>query len=581
MASKKELTALITLAGKVDPSLQASLFKAANTASKSSSKISKLGGVISKTFATAGKIALITGGAIGAGALAGTLALGKMLNTATNTGDEIMKLKDKTGISAEELQRLQYITGQLGAKFEAIPTVMGALTKNMAAARSGSKETAAAFQALGVKVTDSTGKLRPQSAVFKETLAQLSKVKNQSERNALAFKLYGKSAADLFPLLNAGSGEIKKLASEADKLGLVMSGDQIAALDNLGDSMDKIKSAAKGIGNQIIGKLLPKIQPLIDKVVDKLPSLIPAISDGAGGFIGNILDTAGKFAPVISEVMGTLSKMQGSGLMSIIEQAMPVILQLAQLALPLINEGFGMLMSVIQPLIPDIMKLAQELLPVMAQVVTILFEAMEPLLPVFVDLVHSLLPPFMDLLKIILPILQDLTPVISGVANVISTLLTIAVQGITMHISTLVDGLKTAVDLFKRVNGLGADKTYDAGYDSIDPLGALPHKALGGIARIPSLCGEAGPEMVIPLERSPRSLGLLTQAAGMLGFGSSRSGSGRGSGTGAPSMVFNFNFNGTVSNRDDVVKGVEMAKEYLYQIIDDYFHDQDRDAFSF
>lgn len=49
--------------------------------------------------------------------------------------------------------------------------------------------------------------------------------------------------------------------------------------------------------------------------------------------------------------------------------------------------------------------------------------------------------------------------------------------------------------------------------------GAMPAFASGGIATGPSVFGEAGPEIAIPLQRTPRSLGLLQQTARILGAG--------------------------------------------------------------
>jgi len=45
----------------------------------------------------------------------------------------------------------------------------------------------------------------------------------------------------------------------------------------------------------------------------------------------------------------------------------------------------------------------------------------------------------------------------------------------------------------------------------------IPTFAKGGIANQPSIFGEAGPEMAIPLKRTPRSLMLLEKTAGLLG----------------------------------------------------------------
>ncbi len=52
----------------------------------------------------------------------------------------------------------------------------------------------------------------------------------------------------------------------------------------------------------------------------------------------------------------------------------------------------------------------------------------------------------------------------------------------------------------------------------------IPTFALGGIATQASIFGEAGPEMAIPLRKTPRSIGLLQQTAQMLGVGTKGAG---------------------------------------------------------
>ena len=272
MASKKELKALITLAGKVDPSLQTALLKASSEASKTSNKLSKIGSFAAKGLQVAGKAVLAVGSAVAAGIGTGIAALSGLAMNAAKSADDLLTLKDKTGLSAEELQRLQYIAGQLGANFDAFPQAISIMTKQMDAARKGTKDTAAAFKALGIQITDGTGKLRPQSQVFQEAIVQLSKIENEADRNALAFKIFGRGAADLFPLLNAGTEEIQRLAAEADKLGVVLTEDTLQGLDNLGDTVDKLKMSVKGFGNRLIAQLLPKVQPILDSLVDKLPT---------------------------------------------------------------------------------------------------------------------------------------------------------------------------------------------------------------------------------------------------------------------------------------------------------------------
>ncbi|AYO30256.1 hypothetical protein D2962_06165 [Biomaibacter acetigenes] len=448
MASQKELRALITLAGKVDPSLQTALMTASAQTSKASRTFSKLGSFASKGLSIIGKAAAVTGAAVAAGIGTGTVALGGLLMKATETGDQLVKMRDKTGLSAEELQRLQYISSQLGTNFEALPQAISIMTKQMDAARKGSKDTAAAFQALGISVTDGAGKLRPQSQVFQEALVQLSKIENQADRNALAFKLFGRGAAELFPILNAGTDEIQKLAAEADKLGLVMSGEQVEALDNLGDTIDKLKLSVMGLGNRILASLLPKIQPIIDKLVSDLPAIAPKLSSALGGFLGNIanllpdlLNVASQFAQILMPIFDTIGSTMGPMLVNIIQQALPIVMQIIQTAMPLLNQGLSMLISLIQPLLPLLMQLVQQILPIAAQMIMVVFSVLQPIIPVLVQLIQDILPPIMQILQAILPFLQALTPIIAMVATIISSLLTTALSAIIPVLTEIVQAL--------------------------------------------------------------------------------------------------------------------------------------------
>lgn len=74
-----------------------------------------------------------------------------------------------------------------------------------------------------------------------------------------------------------------------------------------------------------------------------------------------------------------------------------------------------------------------------------------------------------------------------------------------------------AIDAVKKFFGFsGKDKPEDPGPNP--PTGGTPKFAVGGIATKPSIFGEAGPEMAIPLQPgNRRSLALLDQTAGILG----------------------------------------------------------------
>ncbi|WP_051539957.1 phage tail tape measure protein [Clostridium ihumii] len=92
----------------------------------------------------------------------------------------------------------------------------------------------------------------------------------------------------------------------------------------------------------------------------------------------------------------------------------------------------------------------------------------------------------------------------------------------------------------------------------------IPMLARGGITNIPSICGEAGPEAVIPLKRNnPRSLSLLEKTAGAIGA--------KGRNNEGHTFVFAPNISGNVT--DDEIRKIreeyEDFKEWVLSVFDD------------
>ena len=83
--------------------------------------------------------------------------------------------------------------------------------------------------------------------------------------------------------------------------------------------------------------------------------------------------------------------------------------------------------------------------------------------------------------------------------------------------------LNKIIDAINKITGKHYAQIELVGYDtSMNSMGAfrqMDRYAAGGIASRPSIFGDAGPEMAIPLERTPRSMGLLQQTADILGAG--------------------------------------------------------------
>lgn len=217
-----------------------------------------------------------------AAAIAGLSAL---VMKSVGTADEMQRLSDVTGISAEELQKLNYAGSALGVQLETVTGAQAKLTKSMAGATDGTGTQAEAFATLGVSILDSNGNMRDANTVMMEAFDALNGVGNETERDALAMAIFGKSAMELNPLIKAGSAGLKELTDEAEANGSVISNEGVAALDTFGDSLDAMGLSIMGAVGSVAADFTPTMQKLANVAKDDIVPAIAGTVKGAGDLI--------------------------------------------------------------------------------------------------------------------------------------------------------------------------------------------------------------------------------------------------------------------------------------------------------
>lgn len=200
----------------------------------------------------------------GIGAIAGAFI--KCSVDAAAWADELMTTSQITGIATDQLQKLQYASNFVDVEVSTMTSSIQKLTKNMQQSTKGTGDAAEAFKKLHIRVTDGNGQLRDANTVFYEAIDALGKVKNETQRNALAMNMFGKSAEELNPLIEAGSKRLQELGIEADKLGLVMGETDVEKLGKLQDAMDKFDASTQALKNNLGLALLPVLTNLINAI---------------------------------------------------------------------------------------------------------------------------------------------------------------------------------------------------------------------------------------------------------------------------------------------------------------------------
>jgi septal ring factor EnvC (AmiA/AmiB activator) len=232
--------------------------------------------------------------AAGAAAAAAAVGIFKLTTEAGKAADELITMSNKTGISTQQLQEMEYASRFVDVEVKTMTDSMMKLTKNMDNADKGIKDQIEAFEKLGVEYKNTDGTLRNAKDVWADVVDALGQINNEAERDAISMRLFGRSAQELNPLVVAGGDSLNKFAEEARSLGLVMSDESVAALGQFDDKMQKLDASTKILGASIATAALPVMDQLISFVqnlaMQAQETLIPAMENVAVWFQQSLTD---------------------------------------------------------------------------------------------------------------------------------------------------------------------------------------------------------------------------------------------------------------------------------------------------
>lgn len=196
-----------------------------------------------------------------------TGALFALVKKTADYGDELWKTSQKTGIAVETLSGLKLAADKSDLSLQGLAMGMARLARLVVEANQGGKEQAAILERIGVTATDTTGKMKPMDALMGEVADKFKDMPDGVEKTAMAMDIFGKSGMEMIPLLNLGSAGLKKEREEAERLGLVMSGDTAKASEAFNDELTTLNKALLGVVLTIGKELLPVFKGITEAVV--------------------------------------------------------------------------------------------------------------------------------------------------------------------------------------------------------------------------------------------------------------------------------------------------------------------------
>ena len=200
--------------------------------------------------AVAGFGAAIAGSALVAG-------LGAIVKKSIDAGDELFNLQAKTGIAANTLIGIGNAAKLADVDLGALGKGLTKLNVNLVKAAEGNEDLGRKFKALGVSVKDSNGQVVPADKALKQIADRFADMPDGAQKAAAAVALFGKSGADLIPLLNEGAASMEKFTYKIGE-------DFAARSDLFNDTITEFGIKTQGFGLELTDALLPALQSILE-----------------------------------------------------------------------------------------------------------------------------------------------------------------------------------------------------------------------------------------------------------------------------------------------------------------------------
>lgn len=249
---------------------------------------------IGRSMTKAGTVMLGASAAVGGS----ILAVGK--STADYAGD-MFDMARSTGMGVESFQKIAYAAKMSGIEAEKVTTSFIKFDKMIVDAAGGNKAYMQTFKDLGIQIKDSAGNLRQPNEIFEDVAEIFHNTKDGAAKTALAVELFGKSGAELIPMLNDGKSGLQAFYAEAERMGLVLSAEAIGKGDAFSDQLEQIGQQVKGVKLQLGTALIPALSAAAEKiaaVIDKITRWVQENPELAAT-IGNIAMTVGKWLAIL------------------------------------------------------------------------------------------------------------------------------------------------------------------------------------------------------------------------------------------------------------------------------------------
>lgn len=382
---------------------------------QSEEKGSKFGEKLKSGLATGAKAAVAGVTALTTATIAGATAVVNATNDVAAYGDQIDKQSQKLGMSATAYQEWDAILQHSGSSISALTPAMKTLQAEVA--KGGE-----AFEALGMSQEEVAS--MSSEELFAATIEALQGMGDETERNALASDLLGKSYMELQPLLNTSVEDTEAMRQAVHDLGGVMSDEMVANSAAYQDAMQDMQTAMTGTKNQIIGTFMPGITEVMDGLTSLFSgdpaSGVGKIKTGMQTLISQLFAMAPQFIDLASELL--------TGMLTVLVENLP----------ELVIAGTELLLSLVEGFLEQLPAMVDALFVLITTVTQYILEHLPEILQKGIEIIESLAQGLLDNLPAVISAIGEI--LVGLVDFIISDLPNIIMMGIEI-IFALAQGL--------------------------------------------------------------------------------------------------------------------------------------------
>ena len=392
---------------------------------QASGKISDLSSKLGSGLATAAKVGAAAITAVTAATAAMTTALVNGVSKTAEYGDNIDKMSQKMGMTAESYQEWDAVMQHCGTSIDSMQAGMKTLAT---AAESGSD----AFEQLGLSQESIAG--MSQEELFGATITALQNVESETERTYLAGQLLGRGATELGALLNTSAEDTQAMKDRVHELGGVMSNEAVKAAARYQDSLQDMKASFSGLKNSLISDFLPGMSTIMDGIASLVIGEDSAQSTISSGI-----------SQIIESMNSSLPRLFDAG-KQIVESIFQAITQNSH---QMVSGGIEMLMSIVDGIIKNLPLLVESSAEIIVTIAHGIAESLPDLIPAIVDVVVQIVETLIENVDMLV---DASIAIIVALAEGLIKALPELVKAIPNIVTAIVNGFKS---LMSQITGIG------------------------------------------------------------------------------------------------------------------------------